>query len=199
MPDPDSQLTDKIKDWLLRQGYPLEFRVAAAFQNAGIEAVQGFYVRQRNTNSVRELDVVARIRSHVADMFASINLIVECKWSGDKPWIVFTAPRTRMAPSACIAQTIGSYFGEAIMHCLAAEQELHSFHTSDTSRDAITACLQKGGNHGSDLAYAASHLCLTPPGAVRGHNDIQSSYTVHHNAAVVTQSVTNSPLTHRVR
>jgi hypothetical protein len=137
MVDSEPQIIKKIRDWLLHQGYPLEFRVAAAFQSAGITARQGFYVREKNTNSVRELDVVARIRSRSKGISVSVNILVECKWSGDKPWIVFTTPRTKMSPSACIAQTIGSHFGEAMMHCLAAQKRLHDFET-------FTSCDRNG-------------------------------------------------------
>jgi hypothetical protein len=59
--------------------------------------------------------------------YFDVNIIAECKWSRDKPWVVFTAPRTRMAPSACIAQSIGSTLCDTAMYCLAANKNFHAF------------------------------------------------------------------------
>ncbi len=119
-------LIDKVRDWLREQGYPLEFQTSSSFQNAGFDVFQGFYVREPKTNSVREVDVLARIRANSAKIHFEISIIAECKWSRDKPWVVFTAPRTKMAPSACIAQSISSTLCEAAMHCLASNEDLQT-------------------------------------------------------------------------
>lgn len=39
------QLEKKIEEWLEKQGYPLETRVARAFRNAGFNVVQSDYYR----------------------------------------------------------------------------------------------------------------------------------------------------------
>jgi hypothetical protein len=118
-----------VRDWLQEQGYPLEFRTAAAFQSAGIAANQGFYVRENSASPVRELDIVATLKGDLSKVHIDISTVIECKWSRDKPWVVFTSPGTEMLPSACIAQTIGSSLGEAMMYCLAGNQDLHEFAT----------------------------------------------------------------------
>jgi hypothetical protein len=120
-------LTDKVKDWLQQQGYPLEFRTSFSFQSAGFDVFQGLYVRESKTNVVREIDVLARVRGQVDKFYFDVSIIAECKWSRDKPWVVFTAPRTRMAPSACIAQSISSTLCDTAMYCLAANKYLHAF------------------------------------------------------------------------
>jgi hypothetical protein len=122
-------LIEKVKSWLDKQGYPLEFRTASAFSAAGIPAEQGFYVRETNASAAREVDVVAGIRRNLGGVSCHIDILVECKWSGDKPWVVFTNPRTIMAPSACIAQTIGSSLGQAVMYCLAGNVQIQAFDT----------------------------------------------------------------------
>jgi len=123
--EPKKQLLTRIQGWLETQGYPLEFKVAAAFQAAGMATRQGFFVREVNGQSAREVDVIARIRSKTENSNVSVTFVVECKWSRDKPWVIFTDANTKMAPSACIAQTIGSRLGEAALHCLAANKSLH--------------------------------------------------------------------------
>jgi hypothetical protein len=128
--DPQKQkkpMLEKVGDWLQEQGYPLEFRTAAAFQAMGINASQGLYVQQENDGSARELDIVASMRGGLDKILIEISTVIECKWSRDKPWVVFTAPGTIMAPSACIAQTISSALGGALTYSLAGNENLHKF------------------------------------------------------------------------
>jgi len=120
-------LLDKVRKWLETQGYPLEFRVASAFSTAGVPAEQGLYVQEAETSPAREIDVVAEVRETFGvSRICRIAILVECKWSREKPWVVFTTRRTRMASSACIAQTIGSVLGRAVTHCLAANEDLRA-------------------------------------------------------------------------
>lgn len=116
-------LADKIKGWLNSQGYPLEFRTAAAVKSAGMRVFQGYYVTEQDSSQTREIDVLGKIDTS-SNPYLEVGLVVECKWSRDKPWVVFTSRDTGMAPSACIAQTIASRLGQAAMHCLAADPEL---------------------------------------------------------------------------
>jgi hypothetical protein len=47
--------------------------------------------------------------------------------------------------------------------------------------------MQKGGNHGSDMAHAASHLCLTPTGTGSGYYDregIVGTFNRHRHDAL---------------
>lgn len=120
-------LVEKVREWLQQEGYPLEFRTAHAFRSAGFSAVQGRYVRQTEESPPRELDVVATLPrpTRLGGTNVQIAAVVECKWSRDKPWVAFTAPST-MAPSACVAQSVGSILGETLMHCVAASSSLHS-------------------------------------------------------------------------
>jgi hypothetical protein len=119
-------ILEKVKDWLQSEGYPLEFRTAHTFQAEGIDALQGLYVRESENSPPREVDVLARMRFSADRIHFEVGIVVECKWSRDKPWVIFTASRTTMAASACVAQTIGSSLGEAVMHCLAASANLQS-------------------------------------------------------------------------
>jgi hypothetical protein len=182
----EPQLVAKIRDWLLHQGYPLEFRVAAAFQNAGMRTSQGFYVREKHSNSIRELDVIANLKSRSERCFISVNTLVECKWSGDKPWIVFTTPRTKLAPSACIAQTIGSHFGEAMMHCLAADKRLHGFQTfSSCERNGFGGRRAFSNEGDQDHFYSAVQSIVSKSLAyVRDDDDTLKSNKLPMSAAI---------------
>lgn len=52
-------MSDKVKEWLEKQGYPLEMRVAAAFSEAGFDVRQSTYYIDPETSKAREIDVEA--------------------------------------------------------------------------------------------------------------------------------------------
>jgi hypothetical protein len=147
-------LLDRVSSWLEAEGYPTEFRTANIFQKHGFHARQGEYVRAGSEGLKREIDVVASITARSPSRILRLSYVVECKWSGDKPWVVFTSLTTQMAPSACIAQTISSKLGEAIVWAIAGNETLHSLETFSTPK--------KGGfggrqafSKGNDAFYSA--------------------------------------------
>jgi hypothetical protein len=50
---------EKVRDWLTKQGYPLEMRVARAFRNAGTPRVALGDVYRIESDKLRETDVTA--------------------------------------------------------------------------------------------------------------------------------------------
>jgi hypothetical protein len=87
-------------------------------------------VREESNAPPREVDVLANMIVRTGEnRFLRVSQVIECKWSQDKPWVVFTSRGSLMAESACIAQTIGSRLGEAVMFCAAANSDLHQMET----------------------------------------------------------------------
>lgn len=125
---PESQKTlhEKVGDWLSTEGYPLEFRTADGFQKAGFKVLQGQHVRDPQVNKLRETDVIAMHSIHVQDSLLRVVQVIECKWSKDKPWVVFTSTESRMAPAACVAQSIATEAGQAILWAIAGNPVLDS-------------------------------------------------------------------------
>ena len=120
-------LGEKVKDWFESEGYPLEFRVAQAFEEQGFVSHQGHYVMDESDEQAREIDVVADADVDLkGGAFIRVSHVIECKWSRDKPWVIFTNRQSRLSESACIAQTVGSMLGEAVMFCLAGESSLYA-------------------------------------------------------------------------
>lgn len=81
-------LDAKVRDWLEREGFPLEMRAAKAFRQAGFEIRQSDLYEDPTTGNVREIDVSARIRSAVG--FVEVSFLVECK-SSKHPWVVLVS------------------------------------------------------------------------------------------------------------
>jgi hypothetical protein len=90
----NESLESKILTWLRKQGFPLELKVAKAFQGQGFSVLQSSYYTDFEEQKPRETDVIARLYSHYEPIDSQfINeletyAVVECK-STDKPWISF--------------------------------------------------------------------------------------------------------------
>jgi hypothetical protein len=97
----DTDLKGKVQAWLKRQGYPLELRVAAAFQRAGFHVQQGSYFEDPETMDpgsgqpvVRELDVRAwtefTLRYPDSPRLESVivEFAIQCK-AAPAPWVAF--------------------------------------------------------------------------------------------------------------
>lgn len=80
----------------------------------------------------REIDVLASINSRTSTGLLRVSNIVECKWSLDKPWVIFTSPTTHLAPAACASQSISSVLGESIIWMIAGTDSLHSLQLFST-------------------------------------------------------------------
>lgn len=84
---------DGVRTWLQRSGYPLEFRVAAAFREAGFAVYQGIHYQSEDPDATgaRDVDVLAvrqeLVQQHLMTQ-CSVVFVIECK-SSPAPWILF--------------------------------------------------------------------------------------------------------------
>jgi hypothetical protein len=84
-------LDNKIKKWFSKQGYPLEMRVAAAFQKHEFIVTLSSYYKDLDENKYREIDVIASRNLYFKQspvLFIDLTYIIECKHSPDKPWVL---------------------------------------------------------------------------------------------------------------
>ena len=146
------QLDKKVREWLEHEGYPLEFQVAKKFQENGFAIRQGSYVNDPNADAPREIDVVAYRDAHTNQQLLRVNHIVECKWSKDKPWVIFTSPRG-LSPAACIAQTIASKLGSAILWKEAGLKQLQDLELFLTPKNSGFNGRQAFSKDGIDRFY----------------------------------------------
>jgi hypothetical protein len=128
----DDDLKSRVEQWLGEQGYPLEFATAAAFRSGGFDVFQGYHVAKEN-GTRREVDVLAQATVPLERGFVRVSFVVECKWSGDKPWVVFVSGRG-IAKTACIAQTMASQSGLAALWMARGGDELEKLSVFDTPK-----------------------------------------------------------------
>jgi hypothetical protein len=145
-------LKSRVEQWLGEQGYPLEFATAAAFRAGGFDVFQGYHVAKEG-GTRREVDVLAQATSPLERGFVRVSFVVECKWSGDKPWVVFVSGRG-LAKSACIAQTMASQSGRAALWMRHGNEELEKLTVFDTPDSAGFSGRQAFSNN-RDIFYEA--------------------------------------------
>jgi hypothetical protein len=101
---PPKVLANMIRGWLEKSGFPFELRLGHALRAQGFTVIQGAYFRDPLTGVTREIDLYASHfrstmppgRLHQLGVPGSglrLQLVIECKSSRDKPWVVFSAPR----------------------------------------------------------------------------------------------------------
>tara|TARA_R110002167_G_scaffold46190_1_gene138071 strand:- start:397 stop:1296 length:900 start_codon:yes stop_codon:yes gene_type:complete len=117
--EPDLQ--KRVLAWLETEGFPTEFRTTMAFRAAGFHARQGVHYRADGTP--REIDVVADRTLREDELWVRCKFVVECKWAS-KPWVIFTDKYSRIAPAACVSQTMGSNAGSALLWLTAGSSEV---------------------------------------------------------------------------
>jgi len=125
-------LEKNILDWLNSEGFPLEYRCANVFRKWKFETFQGRYVNDYKTNTPKEIDVIAQRTFDVNDSFLRIMYLTECKWSADKPWVIFTDTNSKISPSACITQSISSNIVDSILWLLANDKEIQKLSMFET-------------------------------------------------------------------
>jgi hypothetical protein len=109
----------RVTRWLNKQGFPLEFRVARAFQKAGFEVKQSHYVDIPNHPRPREIDVLAIYDTRAMFGEPRYELYVECKWSKDKPWVVFSSDAESVPPPSVLLGSVRTNLtGEGVLWLL---------------------------------------------------------------------------------
>lgn len=119
-----SDLLEKLNNWINTEGIPLEYYTSSVFIQNRFRVFQSDYVEEKG--ATREVDVLAFKDYESKGSLIRICNVIECKWTKDKPWIVFTSPTAHIANSACIAQTLGSKVGSSLLWHIAGESELYN-------------------------------------------------------------------------
>jgi hypothetical protein len=84
---------DSVREWLSREGYPLEYETAREVRRAGFTAWQGLFYEDPETSQPREADVSADEPESPKEPWRPVRLAIECK-NNSKPWLVLTSKLT---------------------------------------------------------------------------------------------------------
>lgn len=119
-----TNLNDKLMSWLDEQGYPLEMATASLFRKHGFRAFQSDYYTDPESNTQREIDVLAYRQKQVEDTLFRISFSVECKNAKDKPWVLFSSEDLELAPPARVVQRAGSKLGIHFLRLLSHQETI---------------------------------------------------------------------------
>jgi len=116
-------MEERIREWLEKQGYPLEMKVARLFHAQRFRIVQSEYYEDAETGTPRETDVTAHIDCECGGVSVRIEFMIECKSTHDKPWVLFTSGRG-LADPARVAQRAASKIGSKALMKLCQRKEI---------------------------------------------------------------------------
>jgi hypothetical protein len=148
-------LKGKVLTWLRSQGYPLEMRVAKAFQEHRLSVVQSDYYKSPSSGDSREIDLLASVQASTDKALIRATIVCECKSSKDKPWIFFRSRDSQLAAPARVAQRPGSHIARQYLFDLCElqdVQDLSLFHVGERPSYAFTQAFTSG----TDTCYAAA-------------------------------------------
>lgn len=174
MADKEIPLEQKLKNWLETQGYPLEMHVAQAFQGAGARVIQSEYYVDGASGETREIDVVASWQDEIDNILVRILLVIECKTSKDKPWILFVSKGSKLASPARVSQRAASRLGRAALLKISREkavQALPLFRLPDLPGYSLTQAFTSG----HDVCYAAASAAANAAAASASEPDSQKT------------------------
>lgn len=191
----NENLEARLTRWLETQGYPLEMLVAQTFQQAGARVIQSDYYVDLKTGENREIDVVASWQDDLDDIIVRVCLMMECKTSKDKPWIMFVSEDVGLADPARVVQRAASRLGRLVLKNLARRkkiQEVDLFRLPSEPGYSITQAFTSG----NDVCYAAASAVANAAAARANEPDSQVGFRgeVHMLEIIFPVVVTDSRL-----
>ena len=159
MSDVGSDVISSISAWLAEQGYPLEMRVAHAFQDESFLVTQSDYYTT-DDGRPREIDVVARVLGNYkcgekhSDGLVQFQLCVVCECKSGpkakKPWVVFSRPtQDWLVKSTAITERMASVSARLILAKAASDpriQELDLFKIGERCGYALSQAHSNKGD-----------------------------------------------------
>lgn len=92
------EIEQKILQQIGKTGFPLELRIAKTLGDDGWYVAQSVYFVDKDQNKGREIDIRALKNSIFVkkeiEYFVRTCVVLECKKSEEKPWVVFTSNPT---------------------------------------------------------------------------------------------------------
>ncbi len=96
----EPSLIAKVEEWLRKQGYPLEMKVAQALKRRGWFLLHSRRYKDPILEKEREIDLLALNETRTEHSVLDGDLVIECKWTRDKPWVLFSGTKLASTPVA---------------------------------------------------------------------------------------------------
>jgi hypothetical protein len=167
---------EKVKEWLLKSGYPMEMEIAKGLEEAGFGISQSDYFEDSDTGKWRETDVIAYEQAVGDSCRAIFSLVTECKGAKDKPWVLFTS-NDSYPQSLSVSRRVSNEYGESILRVLALKYEVKNsllFELPKRPGYSLTAAKINGGNE--DAAFhAVNSVCKASLGLAKKLSNVHGA------------------------
>ena len=150
-----SDLRNKVAEWLATEGYPLEMQVARAWLRSGFHVQQAEYYEDPETKTLREIDVIAGIQIAFGRHLIRLTLCVECKVIKNRPWVLLTSSDVQLAAPAQVTQRAASKHGLIFLRMVAHNKTYQNLQLLRLPPRPGYGLIQALAAKGSDVAYAA--------------------------------------------
>lgn len=166
----------QVTKWLKeKSGYPLEMRTASALGSAGFAVVQGDYFPDEKTGTLRELDVTGYVTRSESGLQVSIALLIECKSSMEKPWLLFTSSAQPYPPNLAVVRRSTTERGHRILQQLQFDAVVQNSPLFELPRDSgysLAMAMREPG--AKDVTYdALTSVCAATLGHLRRLDEVQ--------------------------
>ncbi len=148
-------LTEKVQKWLTSSGYPLEMKVAVAFQKAGFRVFQSDSYSDPDTNENREIDVFAFDTFENDDFVVRLHFIIECKVSSQKPWVMFLSHSHGVAKPAYVSQQTANGLGRSFLRAISQTNEAQRIPLLSNAQPMAYGMTEALGGDGNSNCYKA--------------------------------------------
>jgi hypothetical protein len=120
----EEELDQRLLKWLSTQGYPLEMRVARAFEAHKIWADHTRLYVDPDEKVLREIDVIAYIDSSKVRGGFGLHVVIECKLSNEKPWVLFTTVHPLLSPNGYVGSAIATPTVRRVLEKIACDPQI---------------------------------------------------------------------------
>lgn len=178
------QLTGKLVQRLRERGLPLEMRVARTLRTHGFVVTPSLYVQVPGGRRPREIDARAVLTRLMMSVQMSFELYVECKWSQDKPWVVYSSKEATPPPAVALQSVLVNPMGETLLWlCLESPDLLDRppfFSNVTGAHGGVRVNLgEKGGGSGPDMFYRTMQSVTAIAHAGVGYRDSATTMVDH--------------------
>lgn len=126
------ELENKILKEIAKTGFPLELRVSELLNNMGYHIANNLFYVDLDEGKGREIDLRA-LKNYNFNLgskqyYVRHLLLIECKKSLDKPWVIFTSPETVYDSAYYEVDCLGANFSTNIKWVEKHLDQLESIH-----------------------------------------------------------------------
>ena len=154
-------LSQRLREWLEKSGYPLEMETASALRGAGFDITPSYIYTDQETGKGREIDVLATTHDRIG--LLHVAFLIECK-SSSHPWIIFKSKDSESSYSPLSALGLYSDTARAAASRLVTSSNAIRWFTYRSDRCGYGLRQAFGGEN--DSAFAASVSVIKATSAI---------------------------------